>query len=235
MKAPIYLQDGSKKGELELPASLFDSKINPALVHAALVRQHANARISSAHTLRRGEVNRSTAKILRQKGSGRARKGDSGAPILRGGGVAWGPRNDRNYTRAMPKKARRLALASLLTAKAKASKVLILESFELKTPKTKDFEKLHAKLPEGKSLLVVHNRNEALVKSSHNVKFVKPLLVNLLNPHDLTKFDQILIEKSALEEIEKIFKIELKVEKPAKKTSPKTKKEETAGVPPSSA
>ena len=242
MKAHIYLQDGSKKGEITLPASLFDSKINPALVHAALVRQHANARISPAHTLRRGEVTRSTAKILRQKGSGRARKGDRGAPILRGGGVAWGPRNDKNYQRAMPKKQRRLALASMLTSKARDSKVIALESFELKEPKTKEFEKLLAKLPESKSLLVVHSRNEALVKSSRNLNSVKPLLVNLLNPHDLTKFDHILFEKAALDELEKIFKVEASAanveKKPArsntsgqvKTSSPKTTKEETAGV-----
>lgn len=230
MKAPIYLQNGTKKGDVELPDSLFDSKINPTLVHTALVRQHANARISSAHTLRRGEVKRSTAKILRQKGSGQARKGDRGSPILRGGGIAWGPRNDKNYSRAMPKKARRLALASLLTSKAKKSKILVLESFELEVPKTKEFEKLRAKLPKTKSLLVVHNRNEMLVKSSKNLKFVKPLLVNLLNPHDLTKFDQVIFEKSALNEIENIFKIELKAKKPATKSPPKIKKEKTAGV-----
>jgi large subunit ribosomal protein L4 len=222
MKAPIYDQNGKKTGELELPAHLFDSKVSPSLVHLALVRQHANARISSAHTLRRGEVKRSTAKIMRQKGSGKARKGDSGSPILRGGGIAWGPRNDRNYTKSMPKKQRRLALASMLTKKAKSSKIIALESFTLDTPNTKEFEKLLNALPEGKSLLVVHNRNESLVKSSRNLKFVKPLLVNLLNPHDLTKFDRVLFEKSALEEAEKIFKIE-----PSKKKIEKVEKKPT--------
>ena len=230
MKAPIYLQNGTQKGELALPDSLFASKINPVLVHSALVRQHANARISPAHTLRRGEVTRSTVKILRQKGSGNARKGDRGSPILRGGGVAWGPRNDKNYSKAMPKKARRLALASLLSSKAKDSKILVLESFALDAPKTKEFEQLRAKLPEAKSLLVVHNRNEMLVKSAKNLKFVKPLLVNLLNPHDLTKFDQIIFEKSALDEIENIFKIEKSAPKVEKKPAAKAKKEEIAGV-----
>jgi large subunit ribosomal protein L4 len=228
MKAPIYDQNGKKTGEVELPAHLFNSKVNPSLVHSALVRQHANARISSAHTLRRGEVTRSTRKIMRQKGSGKARKGDSGSPILRGGGAAWGPRNTKNYTKEMPKKQRRLALASMLSKKAKSSKIIALESFALDVPNTKEFEKLLNALPEGKSLLVVHNRNECLARSSRNLKFVKPLLVNLLNPHDLTKFDRILFEKSALEEAEKIFKIEpskRKAEtaekKPIKKASPK--------------
>ena len=239
MKAPIYSQNGEQIGEVELPAHLFESKVNEFLIHSALVRQHANARKPSAHTLRRGEVKRSTAKIMRQKGSGRARKGDRGSPILRGGGVAWGPRNSKNYKKARPKKQRRLALAALLTAKAKDSKILALESFELKEPRTKEFEKLLKLLPESRSLLVVHDRNETLAKSARNLEKVKPLLVNLLNPHDLTKFDQILFEKSALEEAGKIFKIEsskkvakIETAKPAKKAaSEKIEKEtEDAGV-----
>ncbi|MFH0834578.1 MAG: 50S ribosomal protein L4 [Patescibacteria group bacterium] len=227
MKAPLYSQNGSKKGEVELPATLFDSKINKALVHSYLMLQHANARISPAHTLNRSEVSHSTAKVLRQKGSGNARRGDSGSPIMTGGGVAWGPRNTRNFSKAMPKKQRRAALASLLTSKAKDSKILALESFELDAPKAKTFAALLAQLPAARSTLIVHNRNEVLVKSARNLKFVKPLLINLLNPHDLTKFDQIVFEKAALDEIEKIFKIEAKVEKPKKVAS---KKEETAGV-----
>jgi len=213
LKTQLYNQTGKQVGEIELPALLFDSKINPSLVHAALVRQHANARLSSAHTLRRGEVRRSTVKIMRQKGSGKARKGDRGSPILRGGGIAWGPRNLKNYTKSMPKAQRHLALTSILTSKAKDSKILALESFVLEKPKTKEFEKLLKALPESKSLLIVHNRNETLVKSSRNLKFVKPLLVNFLNPHDLTKFDQILFEKEALEEAGKIFTAKRKTDK----------------------
>jgi large subunit ribosomal protein L4 len=205
MKAPLYTQIGEQNGEIELPSQLFETKINATLVHLALVRQHANARLSSAHTLRRGEVKRSTAKIMRQKGSGKARKGDRGSPILRGGGVAWGPRNTKNYRKDMPKKQRLAALTSMLSEKAKREKIIALENFTLETPKTKEFEKLLNALPEGKSVLVVHNRNDALAKSARNLKFVKPLLVNLLNPHDLTKFDRILFEKAALEEAEKIF------------------------------
>lgn len=230
MKAPLYSQDGKKTGDIALPASLFDAKVNEHLVHLALVRQHANKRISSAHTLRRGEVTRSTVKIMRQKGSGRARKGDRGSPILRGGGAAWGPRNDRNWTKTMPKKARRGALASSLTAKAQNSKITILESFVLDTPKTKTFEKLNAALPAHRSLLVVHNRNATLVKSARNLEHVKPLLVNLLNIHDLTKYDQILFEKTALEEAEKIFKIAAVKKKTSSTAAEPANKQAPAGV-----
>lgn len=222
MKAPLFKQDGTKSGEVTLSTSLFGAGINSSLVHLALVRQHANARISPAHALRRGEVVGSTRKVLRQKGSGSARKGDIKSPIFRGGGVAWGPRNDRNWRKEMPKKQRRLALVSVLSAKAKESKIIALEDWKLESPKTKKFAEFQKKLPTHRSVLVIHNRNESLVKSARNLKFVKPLLVNLLNIHDLTKYDQILFEKSALEEAEKIFKIEEK--------SKRVKKTETANA-----
>ena len=225
MKAPLYTQDGKQNGEITLPENLFNSEIKKHLVHLALVRQHANARLSTAHTLRRGEVRGSTIKIMRQKGSGRARKGDKRSSILRGGGVAWGPRNEKNYQKELPKKARRAALASSLTEKAKKSKILVLEAWQSEHPKTKEFKKLRDALPASRSVLVIHHRNEALVKSSRNLQYVKPLLVNLLNIHDLLKYDQVLFEKAALEEAEKIFTIKAK-----SREAPLTKKSANAGI-----
>jgi len=210
VKAPLYSQDGKKTGEVELPAALFSAEVNEHLIHLALVRQHANARINCAHTLRRGEVKGSTAKLFRQKGTGRARAGDRRSPIRRGGGVAWGPRNDRNFTQQLPLKARRKALAGMLTSKQQAAKIAVLESFELDTPKTKEYLKLKAGLPESRSILVVHNRNDVLARSARNVEYTKALVVNYLNPHDLLKYDLILFEKSALEEAANIFKLESK-------------------------
>ncbi len=214
MKAPLYTQDGKQTGDVELPAELFAAKVNEHLVHLALVRQHANARISSAHTLRRGEVKGSTAKMYRQKGTGRARMGDRRSPIRRGGGVAWGPRNTTNYTKAMPKKARQGAIMSCLTSKANAKKVLVLEDWQQEKPKTKEFLTFRGKLPESRSLLVIHASNAKLANSTRNLKYVKPLSVKVLNVHDLTKYDQILFEKAALEEATNIFKTKQKAAKP---------------------
>jgi large subunit ribosomal protein L4 len=211
VKAPLYSQDGKQTGEVDLPKDLFSAtEVSEHLIHLALVRQHANARISSAHTLRRGEVKGTTAKLFRQKGTGRARVGDRRSPIRRGGGVAWGPRNDRNFTQQLPLKARRKALAGMLTNKQAAKKVAVLEKFELDTPKTKEYLKLKAGLPENRSVLVVHNRNDILARSARNVEYTKALVVNYLNPHDLLKYDLILFEKSALEEAANIFKLESK-------------------------
>lgn len=207
MQAPLFDQNGKKTGEIALPASLFAAKVNEHLMHLALVRQHANARVPAAHTLRRGEVAGSTRKLFRQKGTGNARVGDRRSSIRRGGGVAWGPRNDANYTKDLPKKARRLALASALTLKANASKVAVVESFELDTPKTKAYLQLKAALPVNRSVLVIHSGNAVLAKSAGNVEYTKALDVKVLNIHDLTKYDQILFEKAALIEAEKTFKI----------------------------
>lgn len=215
MKALLYTQDGKQSGEVDLPAHLFEAKINSHLMHLALVRQHANARVPGAHTLKRDEVAGSTRKLFRQKGTGSARMSDRRNPIRRGGGVAWGPRNLANYDKDLPKKARRAALASALSSKAKNGKILALASWELEAPKTKTFAAFRKTLPASRSLLVIHAGNKVLAKSSHNLKYVKPLPVTQLNIHDLTKYDQILFEKNALEEAGKIYAIEKK-EKAAK-------------------
>ncbi|MFA5352089.1 MAG: 50S ribosomal protein L4 [Candidatus Gracilibacteria bacterium] len=238
MKAPLYTQAGKQNGDITLPEGLFGAEIKPDLMHLALVRQHANARISPAHVLRRGEVAGSTRKMYRQKGTGNARKGDRRASILRGGGASWGPRNDRNWEKLMPKKQRRAALASALSLKAKDGKILGLESFELPKPKTKEFTVVAKALPTHRSLLVIHNRNEALVKSARNMEHTKTLLVDLLNIHDLTKFDYVLFEQSAIEAAEKIFKVSTRVStraktaeiKPKKTTAKKVTTKKTAGV-----
>lgn len=212
MKAILYTQDGKQKGEIALPAHLFAGEVKPHLVHLALLYQHANARLSNAHTKRRCEIAGSTRKLYKQKGTGNARTGAIRSPVRRGGGTAWGPKNVRDYSQTLTKKARRGALASCLTEKAEAKKVDVLESFELSTPNVKEFLKFQKGLPESRSTLIVHNKNETLVRSSRNVKYVKPLYVGVLNVHDLTKYDRIVFEKAALEVAGEMFKIEKKAE-----------------------
>lgn len=216
MKAPLYTHDGKKHGEIELPAHLFAAEVKHHLVHLALLRQHANARLSTAHAKRRCEIQGSTRKLYKQKGTGNARSGPIRSPTRRGGGAAWGPRNDTNWEQTLPKKVRRAALASCLTTKANESKVAVLESFNAETPKTKEFLKLKSGLPESRTILVVHNRNEVLAKSSRNLADVKPLVVDVLNVHDLTKYDLILFVKDALDRAAEMFTIEPKKAKPTK-------------------
>ena len=206
MKADLYTANGEKKGSVALNATIFKAKINPDLMHRAVVLRLANARNPIAHTLTRGEVSYSTRKMFRQKGTGNARRGARSTNILRGGGVTHGPRNTRNFSKMMPKKERRAALFSSLSVRAKDGNVLALEGFEAKTPKTKDFVTLFSKLPEGKKyLFVVPEKNEVFQKSCRNIPGIKVILASYINPYDVLLADKICFIKDAFPKIEETF------------------------------
>ena len=126
MKITMYTQTGEKKGDVEVNDKIFAVKPNEQLIHQALVRQMANSRQATAHVKTRGEVTGSTRKIYRQKGTGGARHGSRYSNIFRGGGRVFGPRNVKNYTKAMPRKQRRLALFSALSIVAGEKKIIAL-------------------------------------------------------------------------------------------------------------
>ncbi|MCK5138817.1 MAG: 50S ribosomal protein L4, partial [Thermodesulfovibrionia bacterium] len=145
-------------------------------------------------------------KPWKQKGTGRARFGSSRNPIWRSGGAAFGPRNDRNYSKDMPKKARRIALFSVLTQKATDSEIFALDGFTSKEPKTKEFATMMSKLPVTRSLLVVLSEKDAVLeKSASNLPNVKTILVNYLNPHDLLKYEKVMFLEPALKKAEELF------------------------------
>ena len=206
MKADLYDGSGAKEGSVELNKTMFEAKINEDLMHRAVVMRQANARRPIAHTLNRGEIACSTRKIFRQKGTGNARRGAKSTNLLRGGGVTHGPRNDRNFAKSMPKKERRAALFSALSAKAKSSDVLALKSFESKTPKTKAFTSILAKLPEGKRyLFVLPEKNEIFQKSCNNIPGVATILASYLNPYDILLADKVCFLEAALQTTEDTF------------------------------
>lgn len=206
MKIDLYQQSGEKKGTVDVRDEMFAAKVNEELMRLALIRQLANRRQANAHTKKRGEIRGGGKKPWRQKGTGRARFGSSRNPIWRGGGVVFGPTSDRNYTKQMPKKARRAALFSGLTQKASESNVFALDKFDLKAPKTKDFEAMMKKLPVERSLLVVMaEKNPVLEKSASNLPNVKTILVDYLNLHDLLKFEKVMFLESSLKRAEELF------------------------------
>lgn len=206
MKLDLYTQDGSKKGTTDASDILFKSPVNEELVRLALLRQMANARQANAHTKTRGEVRGGGRKPWRQKGTGRARFGSSRNPIWRGGGIVFGPRNNRNYKRRMNQRDRQAALYSLLSAKAAEKNVIALEKFEADQPKTKLFAQMLSKLPEHRSMLVViDEKNKVLEKSANNLPNVKTILVNYLNPHDLMKYEKVMFLKPSLKKAEQLF------------------------------
>lgn len=206
MKLDLYEQSGEKKGTADASDKIFAAPVNEELMRLAVVRQLANARQASAHVKTRGEVRGGGKKPWRQKGTGRARVGSSRNPVWRGGGIAFGPRNVRNYTKIMPKKARRAALFSGLSQKAANQSVFVLDKFDVKEPKTKFFLGLLSKLPVERSLLVVMDQKDRnLEKSVSNLPHVKTILVDYLNLHDLLKFEKVMFMKDALKKAEELF------------------------------
>jgi large subunit ribosomal protein L4 len=199
MELPVYNMAGKQVSTYELPASIFEANINRDLMHQALVRQLANARLGTHKAKTRSEVNRTTAKAYRQKGTGRARHGSRKAPIFVGGGKAHGP-VPRKYTKNMPRKMRRAALCSALSAKADQGDIVLLDQISLDAPKTKSIATMVKVLTDGDSaLLLLPERNEIVEKSARNLPEVKALRAGYLNIRDLLGYDKILMPLAALD------------------------------------
>jgi large subunit ribosomal protein L4 len=199
MNVPVYNMAGKEVDTIELPASVFEANINRGLMHQALVRQMANARLGTHKAKGRSEVNRTTAKAYRQKGTGNARHGSRRAPIFVGGGVAHGP-NPRKYTKKMPRQMRRAALRSALSVKAESGDVIVIDVVDLDLPKTKEIVALVDSVAGGNStLLLLAERNENVEKSARNIADVKTLRAGYINVRDLLGYEKILIPLAALD------------------------------------
>lgn len=202
MKIPLYSQDGAKKGEIAAPEKIFGVKANKALIHKILIRQLSNARHPIAHTLTKGEVRGGGKKPHAQKHTGRARQGSTTNPHMRGGGVAFGPRNVRNFELRAPKKERRAALFGALSDKLKNGHVAALEGYAADLPKTKTFAHMLKKLPFEKTVLFILAGKDGMVtRSCRNIPRVKTILVNYLNLDDILKFRDVVFFKDALEKL----------------------------------
>jgi len=207
MKVDMYTAAGAKKGSMDLPASMFEVEINEGLMHQAIVRQQSNRRQSIAHSKSRGEVSGSTRKLYKQKGTGNARRGQIRSSVVRGGHKAFGPRNNSNYIKDMPKKMRRNALKSCLSYQAKAGKILGLENYT-DTISTKAFHQLLEKLPVdiGRHILfVLPEEQRALKLSAQNVENVKSIHVQYLNPEDILKARHLIFVGDAAKKSVDIF------------------------------
>lgn len=206
MKVPLYTLSGKKrKKQVELPDHIFAAPVNEAVMHQALVRQLANARLGTHKTKTRGEVRGGGAKPWRQKGTGRARHGSIREPQWRGGGTVFGPQ-PRSYRQKMPKKMRHLALKGGLTVKAQEGKILVLDGLEMEEPKTKEMLTILENLKvEDSALILLPERNSNVERSAGNVPGVKTLRANYLNLRDLLNHDWLIMPLGALEVIEGIL------------------------------
>lgn len=202
MQVPVYNKQGEQVGEAQLRDDIFAVPVSEPLMHQALLRQLANARLGTAKTKTRGEVSGGGRKPWRQKGTGRARQGSIRAPHWRGGGIVFGPL-PRSYRQQMPRKMRRQALRSALTVKAAESQVVLLESLDMGEPKTKDMVALLKALGINSSaLILLPGHSEVILQSVRNLPQVRTLVAQYLNVRDLLKFDALVMPLDSLSVIE---------------------------------
>ncbi|MBP9483164.1 MAG: 50S ribosomal protein L4 [Negativicutes bacterium] len=193
-------------GEIELNEAIFGVEVHSTLMHQAMVMQLANQRLGTAATKTRAMVRGGGRKPWRQKGTGRARAGTTRSPIWIGGGVVFGP-HPRSYVKKMPRKARRLALKSALSAKVIASELLVLDGMQFEAPKTKQVLALMKafEIESQKALFILGETNENVVKSTRNIPGVKTITSLGLNVVDLLHHDKIFITKDAVAKIEEVL------------------------------
>lgn len=207
METKIYNQEGKASGSVELNDSIFAVVVNENLIHRALVYQLANARIAVAHTKTRWERRGSTRKIYRQKWTGRARMWSNRSPIRKKGWVAFGPRNNRNFTILMNRKERRLALFSVLTSKLQDNNLIVVDWVSFDVPSTKQANSFYKALPYEKNILYgMASSNKNIEKSSSNLPYVKTILSSYLNIKDLLKYNTLVLDKDSLESLNSLVK-----------------------------
>ncbi len=205
MQVPVYNMAGDTVGEAELRDDIFGVVPNKTVMHQALVRQLANARQGTHDTKTRSEVAGGSAKMWRQKGTGRARQGDRRAPHWRHGGIVFGP-TPRSYAQRMPRKMRRLALRSALSVKAADQQLLVLDDLTFAAPKTREMNELIARLTGTNSALILLAAGDPNVeRSAHNLTSVKTLRAQYLNVRDLLGYDYVIVPQAALAVIESIL------------------------------
>jgi large subunit ribosomal protein L4 len=205
MKHEIVDLTGKKIGEIELDESVWGIEPNIAVMHQALVMQLANARVGTADTKTRAEVRGGGRKPWRQKGTGRARQGSIRSPQWSGGGVVFGP-HPRDYTQRMPKRMRRLAVRSALSAKLADGRITIVSGLSDIEPKTKAGIAAIKQLPEARSILFVTPEKAANIeRATGNLQDVKLIMASYANVRDLLKYDRLVIAADAVPVIEGIL------------------------------
>jgi large subunit ribosomal protein L4 len=202
MKVDVFDMEGKKVKQVELPAAVFEAPINVDLMHQAYTRQMANARLGTHKTKTRGEVAGGGRKPWRQKGTGRARQGSTRAVQWKGGGRVHTPR-PRSYEQAMPKKMRRAALRSALSAKAAEAGIVVVDEIALAEPKTRLMANALSKLIGDSSALVLLSEKDQsydiAMRSADNLAGTKVLLASYLNIRDLLGYDKVILPLKALD------------------------------------
>ena len=205
MQVSVYNQSGKVVDHIEISEQVFGVPFNEPLVHQAMLRQQANARQGTASTKTRSEVNGSTRKLFKQKGTGNARAGSIKSGLRPGGGIFFGPK-PRDYRQAMPKKMRQLALRCVLSAKARDQELMVLEGLSFDQPRTKEMANILKALEVASSALIVTEKaEENTVKSARNISGVKTTPSALLNVVDILSHKTLLMTVAAVRNAEELW------------------------------
>ena len=197
----VYNINGEKVSQLELADSIFNVPVKPSVLHEVVTMQLACKRAGSASVKHRSDVKGSTRKLYKQKGTGRARRGDIKSPLLRGGGSIFGP-DPRSYSYKVPKKIRKQALKMALSSKTQSNNLLVLDKLELEKARTKGFTAVLDNLKIKKALIVTENLNENLELSSRNVPGIKVMRYEGLNVYDILKYEKLILLATSIKGIE---------------------------------
>jgi len=202
-KVKLYNAQGKSVGEKDLRDDVFGIAVNPSFIHEVVISLQGNARKPWAHTKTKGEVSGGGKKPWRQKGTGRARHGSTRNPQWAGGGVAFGPRTDRDYSRKINRKAKRRAFCMALSDKAGSEHLVLVEDIQAKDGKTKEIVALMGKLPvKGKITLVGYEKNEDLSRSTRNLKDLNLVSTENAGLLDILDADYVVMTPMAAEKIE---------------------------------
>ena len=204
LKTNVYNMSGKLVGEIELPEAVFGIEPNEAAVHDAVKNHLANKRQGTQSALTRAEVSGGGRKPWRQKGTGRARQGSTRAPQWTHGGIVFAPK-PRDYSYRLNKKLRRLALKSVLSAKAAAGQILVVDDLNMSEIKTRTVRTFLDKVGAGKTVMVTPEVRENVVKSARNIPGVTTTTATILSVYDLVNAKQIILDQKALAVIEEVF------------------------------
>ena len=197
----VQSQTGEKISQTDLNNAIFNINVKSSVMHEVVTMQLANRRSGSAAVKHRSDVRGSGRKLFRQKGTGRARRGNIKSPLLRGGGVVFGP-DPKSYSYKIPKKVKRIALKMALSTKFQENNLVVIDQFELEQIKTREFLKVVNALNIKDALIITGKKNKNLELSSRNIPNIKVLCSKGLNVYDILKYKKLILLKSSIEDIE---------------------------------
>ena len=205
MEKKVYSTDGKELRTITLDDKVFGLPVNDDVIYYAITNELANMRVGTACTKGRAEVHGSNAKPYKQKGTGNARRGDKKSPIMVGGGTIFGPK-PRDFSYSMPKKAKRLAMKSILSIQAQSDRFTVVEDFTVESGKTKDLVKILDNFVKGERTVIVLKDDDAKIKQAgRNIPSLSFLSYNRLRAHDLYYARKIVILEGAVKNLSDFY------------------------------